>query len=145
MPSDEAALPCGTPRLRSSWARPRRAPSEHGPVAVADDATVRAPTVESSVPEILAVLAASWGVLMALSPILQIRRILERRSSADVSIGYLGVLLVGFALWAGYGLSIANAALIVPNGVALVVGLATVLVAWRYRTPAGTADSAVDD
>lgn len=47
----------------------------------------------------LAVLAASWGVLMAISPILQIRRILERQSSDDVSLGYLGVLLVGFTLW----------------------------------------------
>ncbi len=83
----------------------------------------------------LAVLAASWGVLMALSPILQIRRILERRSSDDVSLGYLGVLLVGFTLWVAYGISLGNAALIVPNLVALVVGVVTVVIARRYRTP----------
>lgn len=29
----------------------------------------------------LAVVAATWGVMMALSPVLQLRRILERRSS----------------------------------------------------------------
>jgi uncharacterized protein with PQ loop repeat len=80
-------------------------------------------------------MAASWGVVMALSPALQIRRILERRSSDDVSIGYLGVLLFGFALWIAYGISIGNAALIIPNCVALVVGLVTVVVARRYRTP----------
>jgi uncharacterized protein with PQ loop repeat len=84
----------------------------------------------------LAVLAASWGVLMAISPALQIRRIIQRRSSDDVSIAYLGVLLVGFALWIGYGLSLPNLAIIVPNTVALVVGVATVVVARRYRTPA---------
>ena len=84
----------------------------------------------------LAVLAASWGVLMAVSPALQIRRIVARRSSDDVSIGYLAVLLVGFALWIGYGVSLANLAIIVPNAVALVVGVVTVLVARRYRTPA---------
>lgn len=82
----------------------------------------------------LAVLAATWGVVMALSPALQIRRILERRSSDDVSLGYLGVLLFGFALWMAYGISIGNAALIIPNTVALIVGIVTVIVARRYRT-----------
>ena len=84
--------------------------------------------------DVLAVSAAFWGVMMAISPILQIRRMLERRSSADVSLGYLGVLLVGFVLWAGYGLALRNLALIVPNSVALMVGIATVAVAWRYRS-----------
>lgn len=82
----------------------------------------------------LAVLAAAWGVLMAISPALQIRRIVQRGSSDDVSIGYLGVLLVGFVLWVGYGISLGNVALVVPNAVALVVGLATVAVARHYRT-----------
>ena len=85
----------------------------------------------------LAVLAGSWGVLMGISPLLQIRRIVQRGSSADVSIGYLVVLIVGFALWAAYGASIANVALIISNGVALVVGLATIAIARRYRHPAG--------
>jgi MtN3 and saliva related transmembrane protein len=93
----------------------------------------------------LAVLAATWGVLMAISPILQIRRILERRSSDDVSLGYLGVLIVGFALWTGYGISLQNAALIVPNVVALIVGVMTVVVARRYRTTVRVADSAGHD
>jgi uncharacterized protein with PQ loop repeat len=81
----------------------------------------------------LAVLAAGWGVLMALSPVLQIRRILERRSSADVSIGYLLVLQVGFLLWMSYGLALRNLAIITPNTVAFLIGLLTVLVTLRYR------------
>jgi MtN3 and saliva related transmembrane protein len=88
------------------------------------------------VTDVLAVSAAFWGVMMAISPLLQIRRMVERRSSADVSLGYLGVLLVGFVLWVGYGLALQNLALIVPNSVALLVGMATVLVAWRYRSGA---------
>lgn len=83
----------------------------------------------------LGVLAASWGVLMAVSPLLQIRRILGRRSSADVSITYLSVLQVGFALWILYGWALGNAAIIVPNGVALVIGTATIVVALHYRHP----------
>jgi uncharacterized protein with PQ loop repeat len=85
------------------------------------------------VTDYLAVAAASWGVLMAISPALQMRRMIQRRSSSDLSLSYLGVLLVGFCLWLAYGISLGNAALIVPNGVALAVGIATVLVARHYR------------
>jgi uncharacterized protein with PQ loop repeat len=88
------------------------------------------------VSDILAVVAASWGVLMAVSPLLQIRRMVVRRSSSDLSLSYIGVLLVGFTLWLAYGISISNFALIVPNLVAFTVGVATVAVALRYRTGA---------
>jgi uncharacterized protein with PQ loop repeat len=83
----------------------------------------------------LAVLAAGWGIVMAISPMLQIRRMLSRRSSADVSVAYLAVLQIGFVLWIAYGFSLGNAALIVPNSVALLVGVATIVVARRYREP----------
>lgn len=63
----------------------------------------------------LGVVAASWGVVMALSPTLQIRRILRRRSSADVSVGYLSILVVGFLLWMGYGAALGNPILITPT------------------------------
>jgi MtN3 and saliva related transmembrane protein len=81
----------------------------------------------------LAILAAGWGVLMALSPVLQIRRILERRSSADVSISYLLVLEVGFLLWLAYGIALSNLAIITPNTVAFLIGLLTVVVTLRFR------------
>lgn len=81
----------------------------------------------------LAVTAATWGVLMAISPLLQIRRMLETRSSADLSLSYLTVLLIGFCLWIAYGISLGNLALIVPNSVALFVGLVTLAIAFRLR------------
>lgn len=81
-------------------------------------------------------LAASYGVLMAVSPLLQIRRMLATRSSADVSIGYLAVLVVGFALWIAYGVSLPNWALIVPNSVAFAFGIGTILIALRLRPAA---------
>jgi MtN3 and saliva related transmembrane protein len=83
----------------------------------------------------LAVVAASWGVLMAVSPTLQVRRMLARRSSADVSLAYLGVLQIGFGLWVGYGFAIGNWALMVPNAVAFLIGLITIAVTLRYRDP----------
>jgi uncharacterized protein with PQ loop repeat len=83
----------------------------------------------------LGVMAASWGVLMAISPLLQVRRMVERRSSADVSIGYLTVLEIGFTLWFVYGIAIGNMAIVVPNVVAFLVGAATIAIAARYRHP----------
>ena len=81
----------------------------------------------------LAVAAGAWGVAMAVAPALQIRKILRLQSSRDVSIGYLLVLVVGFVLWIAYGAALGNLALIVPNSVALCVGLLTINVAHRYR------------
>jgi uncharacterized protein with PQ loop repeat len=83
--------------------------------------------------ESLGVVAAAWGVLMAISPLLQIRRMVDRRSSADVSIAYLAVLEFGFVLWIGYGISLGNPIIAVPNTVAALVGAATMLVAWTLR------------
>ena len=81
----------------------------------------------------LAVAAAAWGVLMGISPVLQIRRMLHQRSSRDVSVGYFWVLLVGFGLWISYGIAARNLALIVPNTVAMIIGAATIAIAVRLR------------
>jgi uncharacterized protein with PQ loop repeat len=78
--------------------------------------------------------AAAYGVLMAISPLLQIRRMLERRSSADLSIGYMAVIEVGFVIWVVYALALPNLALAIPNAVAAVVCLITILIAlWLRR------------
>ena len=82
---------------------------------------------------ILAAAAASWGVAMALAPLLQIRAMVANASSRAVSVGYLRVLLVGFFLWLAYGIALRNLAIIVPNAVAAVVCVATILVALHYR------------
>jgi uncharacterized protein with PQ loop repeat len=81
----------------------------------------------------LAFAAATWGVAMAVSPVLQIRKILQHRSSRGVSVGYMSVLFVGFLLWFAYGVALGNWALIVPNTVAAIVIVATIVVALRYR------------
>jgi uncharacterized protein with PQ loop repeat len=88
------------------------------------------------VASILAVAAASWAVLMGLAPLLQVRRMVQRQSSEDVSIGYLMVLLPGFALWILYGIATSNLALVVPNAVALAVRAATTACAILLRRSA---------
>ena len=81
----------------------------------------------------LAFIASSYGVVMAISPLLQIRAIMLTQNSAGVSAGYQRVLLVGFLLWLAYGIASDNWAIIVPNVVAAFVSLATILVTLRYR------------
>ena len=83
--------------------------------------------------DIFAVAAASWAVLMGLAPLLQVRRMLQRRSSADVSIGFLLVLLPGFALWVAYGVASDDTALVVPNVVAFLVAAGTAICAVHLR------------
>lgn len=59
---------------------------------------------------------------------------LRTRSAEDVSLGYFGILLPGFALWIAYGSARGDLALVVPNAVALCVTLTTVVVAVRLRS-----------
>ena len=82
---------------------------------------------------VLATVAATWGVAMAVSPLLQIRAIRAHRSSRGVSVAYQQVLLVGFILWLSYGIALDNIAIIIPNIVAAIVSVATILVSVHYR------------
>ena len=86
--------------------------------------------------DVLGLAAAIWGGLMAISPLLQVRRIVVRRSSADVSLTYLLVLQFGCGLWVAYGLAASNLVVAIPNAIAFAVGVMTILVTWRYRQPA---------
>jgi MtN3 and saliva related transmembrane protein len=83
----------------------------------------------------LAVVAATWAIAMALGPVLQIRKMIEHENSHIISVGYFLVLFVGFLLWLAYGIAAANLALVIPNAVAAVVIVVTILVALRYRRP----------
>ena len=97
------------------------------------------------VADVLGVCAGAWGVVMAIAPGLQIRKMLRTRTATDVSLGFFGLLLPGYVLWVAYGFSRGDLALVVPNVVAFCVGLTTMLVARHFRRhpgePAGAATS----
>lgn len=105
--------------------------SEHAPPRACPVIVLEEIHVEST----LAFTAATWAIAMALGPVLQIRKIVEHKSSHSISVGYFLVLLVGFILWLAYGIAASNIALIVPNTVAAVVIFTTIVVAVRYREP----------
>ena len=86
-----------------------------------------------SLETVLAVVASSFGIVMGASPLLQIRKMLEQRSSGQVSIGYFAILALGSTLWGSYAVTIHNIAVFIPNVVAGVAAVATIAVALRLR------------
>ena len=89
------------------------------------------------VADVLGVCAGGWGVVMAIAPGLQIRKMLRTRTAADVSLGFFGLLLPGFVLWVAYGFSRGDLAIVVPNVVAFCVGVTTMLVARHFQPHPG--------
>ena len=77
--------------------------------------------------------AAAMGVLMALSPLLQARRVRRAHDSSEVSSGVFLVMRVNATAWLLYGLASSNLILVVPNVVALATTTATLIVIRRHR------------
>jgi uncharacterized protein with PQ loop repeat len=89
----------------------------------------------------LGVAAGLYGVVMALSPALQIRRMLLTKSARDVSLGYFFLLLPGFMLWVAYGVASGDPALFIPNVVSTLVAALLIVVALRLRGRERRADN----
>lgn len=83
--------------------------------------------------DLLAVGATAAGLAMALSPMLQIRRMRRTRSSNDVSLLYLSLLDLGFVMWIAYGMSIENWVVVGTNSASLTVMTITIIVALAFR------------
>jgi MtN3 and saliva related transmembrane protein len=59
---------------------------------------------------------------------------MARRSSSDVSVPYLAVLVVGFVIYLVYGVSINNPVLIITNAVSVIATTITLSIAAHYRS-----------
>jgi len=82
------------------------------------------------------------GLIMAVAPGLQVRRMLQTRSSRDYSIGYPTLISLGLVLWLAYGLALGNLPMILSNTASLAFLLATIGVALYFRRAAGDGDGA---
>jgi MtN3 and saliva related transmembrane protein len=89
--------------------------------------------------ETLGIAALVAGILMALSPTLQVRRMLQTRSSRDYSLGYPSLLCAGFVFWLAYGISLVNWPMILSNIASLAFMLSTIVVALYFRRVEGAA------
>lgn len=82
---------------------------------------------------------------MGASPLLQAARTNARRSSEDVSLPFLIVLLAGGAAWLSYGIALGNAPLIVGNSVGVFASSTAIVVTLRWRPDSSAgADSALE-
>lgn len=96
----------------------------------------------------VAVAASASGVFMALSPLLQARRIRAVGDSTEVSAGVFSMMRVNATIWLAYGVSSGNLVVVLPNVVAVVTTTATLIVIRRYRhghAPAPVAASAAPE
>ena len=83
--------------------------------------------------QLLGAVATVYGVLGALKTLLQTRQLLARRSSGDVSAGFLASYVGGYAIWLAYGLSTGSLPLIVVDTVGLLCAGLTLAVALSLR------------
>ena len=83
--------------------------------------------------QLLGTAATVYGVLAALKSLLQTRQMLARRSSRDVSAGFLASYAGGYAIWLAYGLSTGSIPLIVVDTVGLLCAGLTLAVALSLR------------
>lgn len=83
--------------------------------------------------QFLSTAATAYGVLGALKMLLQTRQMLARRSSREVSAGFLASYAGGYAIWLAYGLSTGNLPLIVVDTVGLLCAGLTAAVALPLR------------
>lgn len=81
----------------------------------------------------LAGIATVYGTLAALAALLQTRQMLKRRASCDISARFFAAYAGGYAIWLLYGISVANAPLIVVDAVGMLSGGLTLGVALSLR------------
>ena len=79
----------------------------------------------------LAMIAAIYGVVGALSPTLQIAKMRRAGSSESVSRGYIAISVGGYLIWFVYGLAMMNMPLIVCDAIGLF--MQSVLLLWACR------------
>lgn len=82
----------------------------------------------------VAALALVYGVVVALAPLVQLQRVLKRRSSADLSLTWMTLYAGGCLVWLLYGVSIDSLPLIVSQAANFGSISATLVVARRFRT-----------
>jgi len=83
--------------------------------------------------DVLGPAALVAGLLMAVSPVLQVRRMLQTRSSRDFSLGYPTLLCVGFVIWMAYGISLSNVPMMLSNAASMTFMIVTIAVALSFR------------
>ena len=83
---------------------------------------------------LLGLAASTLGLVLAVSPLLQARRIHICKASTDVSLPFWLIVTAGNLMWALYAASISDLYLFIPNAVCVATSTFTVALVCRYRT-----------
>jgi uncharacterized protein with PQ loop repeat len=83
--------------------------------------------------QLVGTIATVYGVFAALKSLLQMRQMLARGTSGDVSALFLASYVGGYAIWLAYGFSTGSIPLIVVDTVGLLCGGLTLSVAVLLR------------
>jgi uncharacterized protein with PQ loop repeat len=83
--------------------------------------------------QLLGTAATAYGVLAALSVLLQARQMLARHASCEISGRFFALYAGGYATWLLYGLSVGNLPLIIVDAVGLLCGGLTLGIALSLR------------
>ncbi len=81
----------------------------------------------------LALLVTAYGVGAAAAGLLQVRQLLQGRSSCEVSALFFAAYDGGYAIWLAYGLRIGNLPLVVVDGIGVVCATLTLAIALSLR------------
>jgi uncharacterized protein with PQ loop repeat len=79
--------------------------------------------------------ATAYSVAAGTTLLLQMRTMIRRGSSGDVSVAFLAATNGGYLVWLLYGLGIGSFPLVVSDAVGLVCGIAALVAAVRLRRP----------
>ena len=79
------------------------------------------------------ILAGSAGIAMALSPLLQARRVWQHQNAEAVSIPFLLVLSFGACVWLAYGIVHDSLPIILANGCNIVTTLSCIGISTYIR------------
>jgi uncharacterized protein with PQ loop repeat len=91
------------------------------------------PTTTTTIVQWLGMAATAYGVLAALSVLLQVRQMLAHHTSCDISGRFFAVYAGGYAIWLLYGLTDGNLPLIIVDTVGLLCGALTLVVTLTLR------------
>ena len=84
---------------------------------------------------LLAFIATGYGLLGAVSSLLEAATLLRSGNADEVSLTFLGVLSGGYLVWLLYGISARDLPLIITDAIGLAAGAITLSIAVRLRIP----------
>ncbi len=79
------------------------------------------------------ILGLTAGTITSITFLPQVIQVWKTKSSRDISLGMLLLLLLGVSMWLAYGIIIANIAIIYTNSMVMAMGLILLYFKWKYN------------